>query len=199
MNSTAKIIIVLTLITVISGAVLAVLDIYTKPRIDAYKNKVRNEAVYEVLPENVKVETITKTANENGEDVEYTFYEATKNNKIVGYAFQVAGGGFQSELVLMVSVTPDFSEIINAKILAQVETPGLGTKIEDDPSNKEDPAWFMHQFKDLMVNPKITYIKNVKPSKDNEIQAITGATISSAAIVRIMNTGIKNAKTILGK
>jgi len=197
MNNTAKIIIVLTLITVISGAVLAVLDSYTKPRIDAYKNKVKNEAIYEVLPQNVTVATIKKIVRTNDEDVEYEFYEAKKGNQIVGYAFQVAGGGFQSELVMMVSVKPDFSQIIDVKILAQVETPGLGTKIEDDPSNKNNPAWFIDQFKGLKINPEITYVKNVKPSKNTEIQAITGATISSAAIVRILNTEIKKAKAVL--
>ncbi|MBN2780526.1 MAG: RnfABCDGE type electron transport complex subunit G [Candidatus Marinimicrobia bacterium] len=197
MSNTAKIIIVLTLITVISGAVLAVLDNYTKPRIEAYKNKVKNEAVYEVLPQNVKVKTIVRSVMENDKTVEYTFYEASIKNEVVAYAFQVAGGGFQSELVLMVSVKPDFSEIINAKILAQVETPGLGTRIENDPSNKENPAWFIDQFKGLKANPEITYIKNVKPSKDTEIQAITGATISSAAIVRILNAEIKKAKAVL--
>ncbi|MCF7832339.1 MAG: RnfABCDGE type electron transport complex subunit G [Candidatus Marinimicrobia bacterium] len=189
MKSTAKIIIVLTLITVISGAVLAVLDAYTKPRIDAYKNKIRNEAVSQVLPENVKIETINKA--------DQTFYKASKNEEVVGYAFQVSGGGYQSELVLMVGVTADFSKIIAAKILSQVETPGLGTKIENDPSNKEDPSWFVDQFKNLSVAPAITYVKNVKPSKDNEIQAITGATISSAAVVSVLNKGIEKFKAII--
>lgn len=189
MKSTAKIIIVLTLITVISGAVLAVLDAYTKPRIDAYKNKARNEAVSDVLPKNVKIKTVSKN--------DQTYYKATKNNEVVGYAFQISGGGYQSELVLMVGVKADFSKIIAAKILSQVETPGLGTKIENDPSNKEDPAWFIDQFKDLNINPAITYVKNVKPSNDTEIQAITGATISSVAIVDILNKEIKKFKSII--
>ncbi len=191
MNSTAKIIIVLTLITVISGGVLAVLDTYTKPRIEAYQNQLKKEAVSEVLPDNVKVETLEKN--------NLTYYKATKNNKVVAYAFQVSGGGYQSELVVMVGVTADFSEIIAAKIISQVETPGLGTKIEKDPSNKEHPTWFMDQFKGLKINPAITYVKNAKPSKDTEVQAITGATISSAAIVDILNKQIKAAKAIIGE
>ena len=191
MNSTAKIIIVLTLITVISGGVLAVLDTYTKPRIEAHQNQLKNAAVSEVLPGNVKVETLEKN--------NLTYYKATKKNKVVAYAFQVSGGGYQSELVVMVGVTPDFSKIIAAKILSQVETPGLGTKIYEDKSNKENPSWFMDQFKDIKINPAITYVKNVKPSKDTEVQAITGATISSAAIVDILNKQIKAAKAIIGE
>ncbi|MEA2077078.1 MAG: RnfABCDGE type electron transport complex subunit G [Candidatus Marinimicrobia bacterium] len=191
MNNTAKIIIVLTLITVISGGVLAILDTYTKPRIEAYQNQIKSAAVAEVLPKNVKVKIVEKA--------DMTFYKATKNNKVVGYAFEVSGGGYQSELVLMVGVTPDFSEIIAAKIISQVETPGLGTKIENDSANKEKPTWFMDQFKSLKVDPAITYVKNAKPSKNTEIQAITGATISSAAIVDILNKQIKTAKAVINK
>ena len=191
MNNTAKIIIVLTLLTVISGAVLAVLDSYTKPRIEAYQNQLKNAAVAEVLPQNVKVESTEKE--------DFTYYTATKAGEVVAYAFQVSGGGYQSELVVMVCVTPDFSEIIATKVISQVETPGLGTKIENDPTNKEHPTWFMDQFKGLKINPTITYVKNVKPSKDTEIQAITGATISSAAIVDILNKQIKTAKAIIGE
>lgn len=189
MNNTAKIIIVLTLITLISGAVLALLDSYTRPKIESYRKIQENNAIAEVLPENDRIKEIVQDG--------YVFYEAYRKNELVGVAFQVSGGGFQSELVMMVSVTPDFSEIIKVKILAQVETPGLGTKIEDDPSNKPNPAWFIDQFKGLKINPEISYVKNVKPSKNTEIQAITGATISSAAIVRILNTEIKKAKAVL--
>lgn len=191
MNNTAKIIIVLTIITIISGGVLAVLDSYTKPRIDAYQNKLKNEAVAQVLPEGVKTKAIEK-----GDKI---IYEATKKGDVVGYAFQVSGGGYQSELVIMVGVTPDFTEIIGTKMIAQVETPGLGTKIEDDPSKKDDPGWFMAQFKGVKTVPAITYVKNAKPSKATEIEAITGATISSAAVVDILNNGIKEAKALLNK
>lgn len=191
MKSTAKIIIVLTIITIISGAVLAVLDSFTAPKIEAYQNNLKNEAVAQVLPKDVKIEALEK-----GDKV---IYKATKNGKEAGYAFQVSGGGYQSELVIMVGVTPDFSEIIGTKMIAQVETPGLGTKIENDPSNKEDPAWFMVQFAGVKLSPAITYVKNAKPSKSNEIEAITGATISSAAVVDIINNGIKEAKALLNK
>lgn len=185
---TAKIIIVLTVITIISGGVLAVLDSFTKPRIESYQNKLKNEAVSQVLPEGVKVTKIEK------EDM--TFYKATKNGEDAGYAFQVSGGGYQSDLVLMVGVSPDFSEILGLKIISQMETPGLGTKIEEDKTNKDDPAWFTRQFVGVKTVPSIIYVKG-KPSKNNEIEAITGATISSAAVVDILNKQIQAAKAVL--
>jgi electron transport complex protein RnfG len=96
----------------------------------------------------------------------------------------------------MVGVKSDFSEITGIKILEQIETPGLGTKIIEDPTNKEDRFWFPNQFRSLKTEPQIEVIKNVKPSKDNEIQAITGATISSRAVATILNQNIQAAKKI---
>jgi electron transport complex protein RnfG len=80
------------------------------------------------------------------------------------------------------------------KVLEQVETPGLGTKIVEDPSNKENPFWFPEQFNGLQIFPQIDVVKNAKPSTPNEIQAISGATISSQAIARILNDNISQIK-----
>jgi electron transport complex protein RnfG len=165
MNSTTKIIFVLTLITIISGGILAVLDSFTRPKIEAHQEEVKNAAIYDVLPQGVEVEK--EVVKIDGEDRE--IYKAIESNEVVGYAFQVSGGGFQSELVFMVSVMPDFSEIVSAKILSQVETPGLGTKIENDPSNREDPAWFMQQFTGLKLKPAITYVKNINDWSNSAI------------------------------
>lgn len=188
MNNTTKIIVVLTVITIISGAVLAVLDSFTKPRIEAYQNSLKNEAVAQVLPENVKIETIEKD--------DMTIYKATKKKETVAYAFQVSGGGYQSDLVMMVGVNADFSEILGLKIISQMETPGLGTKIEEDKTNKENPAWFTKQFVGVKTSPTIEYVKG-KATKNNQIEAITGATISSSAVVDILNKGIKAAQAVL--
>ncbi|MBW6458047.1 MAG: FMN-binding protein [FCB group bacterium] len=186
MSNTPKIIIVLTAITLISGGVLALLDTYTRPRIERYKEQVKNTAVYEVLPQNDRVREVKKG--------DYTFYVAYRGNEMTALAFQASGGGYQSELVLMIGVTIDFSEITGAKILAQLETPGLGTKIADDPAKKDNPGWFMDQFKGLKTQPQITYVKNAPRAKDTDIEVITGATISSVAIVRILNEHIAKAK-----
>jgi electron transport complex protein RnfG len=114
----------------------------------------------------------------------------------VGIAFEAVGNGFQGKVAIMVGVTPDFSHINAIKILEQIETPGLGTKIVDDPTNKQDPYWFSNQFKNLSVEPQIEVVKNMKPSKPNEIQAITGATISSRSVAKILTDQVNVAKSI---
>lgn len=185
MNKSLKMILVLTIITIISGSVLSYWDSFTKPIINEYKTNKLDKLILEILPEHNSIEELQLG--------EHNLYIAKQNEKKVGIAFKVEGGGYQDIIAMIVGVTPDFSKITALKILSQKETPGLGTKIVEDPSN-ENPFWFTEQFKNVQLEPEIVYVKNEKPSKDNEIQAITGATISSKAVVNILNTNIEIVK-----
>jgi len=189
MSTTAKMIIVLTVITIFSGGILSTWDGVTKPKIEAYKLQELKKAIAEVLPkydeyEEIHIDGLTL----------YIGKKTTDTTQTVGIALEAVGNGFQGKISIMLGLFPDFSEISGIKILEQIETPGLGTKIVEDPSNKEDPYWFSNQFKQLKTEPQIEVIKNVKPSKPAEIQAITGATISSKAVVTILNNHIQLAK-----
>jgi electron transport complex protein RnfG len=190
MSLTTKMIVVLTVLTMIAGGLLSYWDGITAPKIAAYKLQELKNAIGEVLP-----------AYENYEEIKsdgMVLYVGKKSGEPdpVGIAFEAVGNGFQGKIAIMVGMTPDFSQITGIKILEQIETPGLGTKIITDPTNKEDPSWFSNQFKDLEVAPQIEIVKNAKPSKPNEIQAITGATISSLSVTKIMNSEINRAKSI---
>jgi electron transport complex protein RnfG len=95
----------------------------------------------------------------------------------------------------MVGLSPDMTQLTGIKVLEQIETPGLGTKIVVDPSNKQDPYWFPAQFKGVHVSPELVVVKNAKPTHTNEVQGITGATISSKAVTDILNKQIADIKT----
>ena len=96
----------------------------------------------------------------------------------------------------MVGVDPSFTSITGIKVLGQIETPGLGTKIVVDPSNKTNPFWFPEQFGRVVLFPQIDVVKNSIPQNPNEIQAISGATITSKAVVRIINDNIQQIKEL---
>ena len=74
-------------------------------------------------------------------------------------------------------------------MLEQVETPGLGGRIGEDV--------FQDQFKGIKTEPAVEYVKNQEPETDNQIQAITGATISSRSVVKIINKNVALLKDIL--
>lgn len=96
-------------------------------------------------------------------------YPAYLNNEFVGAAVMgTTDKGFSGLIKIMVGFTPK-GAIINIAVLEQKETPGLGTKIKGET--------FLKQFKGLNLS---SYKLKVK--KDGgEIDAITGATISSRA------------------
>jgi electron transport complex protein RnfG len=190
MKTGFKMFAVLTFITVLSGGLLAGLDSVTAPKIKEHQSMELKAAISEVLPPHDFYQEIPSALT--------TLYVAKNKEREepVGIAFRIIGSGFQGKLSIMIGVKPAFNEITGMKVLEQVETPGLGTKIVVDPSNKSNPFWFSEQFKGLTVEPEITIIKNVKPTKNTEIQAISGATISSKAVVRILNENIRKAKEI---
>jgi electron transport complex protein RnfG len=190
MNLTTRMIVVLTALTMIAGGLLSYWDGFTGPRIEAYRLEQLKLAIAEVLPSHEKYDEIS------GDGMILYVGKNDSEPEPVGVAFEAVGNGFQGKISIMVGISMDFKTINAIKILEQLETPGLGTKIVVDPSNKQDPYWFPNQFKNLTSAPMIEVIKNAQPSKPNEIQAITGATISSQAIATIINDGIKKAQSI---
>ncbi len=104
-------------------------------------------------------------------------YEAkSQSGQLLGYAFKVAPSGYGGAIDIMGGVLPD-KKVVNIKILAtNSETPGLGTKVASEG--------FIAQF--IGKTSPISVIKSGTP-KDNEIMAVTGATISSKAVTTGIN------------
>lgn len=189
MNTSSKMIVVLTLITMLSGGLLYSWDRFTLPRIEAHRLRELQAAVADVLPAHARYEERTVRA--------ITFYVGkTDSGEPVGVAFRAVGSGFQGPIALMVGVDPGFTRLTGIKVLEQIETPGLGTRIVTDPTNKENPYWFTGQFTGVGADREILVVKNRPPGTDTEIQAITGATISSKSIVDILNKALRHARTL---
>lgn len=174
-----KILAVLSLIAVVVALALANVYKVTNPLILANKKEVIKKAVTQVLPDAKSYEqkTIKGITVFAGKDSE---------NNNAGYAFIAEGAGYAANISIMAGLSKDLKTLTGVYVMEQVETPGLGSRIAE--------AAFQNQFKDVKVSPSIEYVKNKKPSNDNEIQAITGATISSKAVVDHLNTTITKVK-----
>ncbi|MFB0516141.1 MAG: FMN-binding protein [Candidatus Neomarinimicrobiota bacterium] len=188
MSTSARMIVVLTVIVTVSGGVLSSWDGYTTPRIQHHRLVALRSAIADVLPEHDHYEELALP--------EQTLYIGKKaSGEPVGIAFIAQGSGFQGVISMMVGAELDFSRLTGIKVLEQIETPGLGTKIVVDPSNRANPYWFSAQFTGLQTEPEITVVKNRAPATETEIQAITGATISSRSVVKILNEALQRAKS----
>ena len=180
MNKVLKMFLNLTVIGVLAGGLLAVIFSVADPLIQANKEKELKESIFVVLPEAKDYVVMEKTVGKQ----KLTLYKGIDGfGNAVGVAFKAEGSGFQGKIVTMVGLGLDYLQLKGIKVLEQLETPGLGNRISEDS--------FQGQFKGVEVKPRIEYIKNRKPEKPNQIQAITGATISSDAVVKHINKSVE--------
>jgi len=181
MNKVVQMLLALTGIGIISGGLLAMVDGWADPLIAANKKAETEAAIFRVQPEGKNYEALNNAGFE-------VYKVKNKNADEIGYALVYEGNGFQGKIRLMCGLSKDLEKILALEVLEQVETPGLGTKVTETP--------FTNQFKKLETSPNINWVKGIPPSKPNEIQAVTGATISSKSVVAIINNGIKQMKKL---
>ncbi len=179
MRKTLQMISVLTIVGLISGTMLVFMYKYANPLILDNQKSEMEESIFEIFPE---ADTYDKDIIEDN----VIFRMKDKSGKLLGYAFLAQGSGYQGMIKIMAGIEPDLETLAGIEILESQETPGLGQEI-----TQKD---FKAQFKGLKTSPEITYVRNRKPERPNEIQAVTGATVSSSAVVSILNEKIKLIK-----
>ena len=180
MNKSIQMIIVLGLVGLISGTSLVLVYRYATPLIELNQKKELEEAIFKIIPEGTRYETVTE-----GEEAFFKVYE--KNN-LLGYAFIAEGNGYQGKIKMISGIKKDLVTMYGIEILESVETPGLGGEIT---CNK-----FKSQFRGLKFLPEIVVLKEAGKNA-NEIQAVTGATISSKSVANILNERIAKIIEIL--
>ncbi|UCB44323.1 MAG: FMN-binding protein [Spirochaetota bacterium] len=97
---------------------------------------------------------------------------------IMSYVIVAVGAGLWGEITAAVGFDEDGQSITGIEIIDQNETPGLGGRISE--------AWFNEQFRGKQ--PPISSVPEGEPFGSNEVQAITGASYSTAAIMDLVNT-----------
>ncbi len=171
----------LTIIGILSGGLLSQLNGWAAPKIKKHKEAETAAAILVVQPDKVSQQKI--------ENIPFEAYKVfDKENQFIGYAMVYEGNGFQGKIRLMAGVNKDVSKITGIKVLEHSETPGLGDKITGE--------WFTGEFSNLTCAPQIDWVKGTPPSKENEIQTITAATISSKSVVAILNNGLEELRKV---
>ncbi len=189
-------------------AILIVLT-YQSTRTTIEDNKARflEKAIFEVLPNTTAKVTYAQEQDklrrvQAGEGTAREYYAGYNDRgQLTGIAIPAAGQGFQDIVRVLYGYVPECRCIVGMKVLESRETPGLGTKIETDPV-------FLKNFEalDVRLTPDGDVIANpivlVKPrQKENpwEIDAISGATISSRAIADILRKSTAEAVPLIEK
>ncbi|MDH5368116.1 MAG: FMN-binding protein [Cyclobacteriaceae bacterium] len=178
-----------------SGLVLVSVYVFTQPLIEANRAEALQNAIFKVLPAcesfvtlqlrdgkliELKQKKEGEKSSKQEKEVKQIFAGYDKENKFVGFAIPGSETGFQDVIVALFGYDSDAKVIIGFEVLESKETPGLGDKIFKD-------ADFQLNFEALAVEPEIISVKNGEKKNNNEVESITGATISSKAIVRLLN------------
>lgn len=177
------------------GSLLAYTNAAWKPRIEQNAiDKFNNEAI-KMLSDAVKFETPEAVAGfkaqlGKGKTADANIKRAVNaNNVCVGWAFIAQGPGFADKIQLVVTVDAKFEKLQGYGVLFSNETPGFGDKIKND--------FYLDQF----VGTPTTNLTLLKAGDatviDETIIAITGATVTSDALVKIFNNYIPQIKAEL--
>lgn len=157
---------ILGLIGLIASAVLAVVNAFTEPQIRLQQAREEQAALEELMPG----ASVFNPVPEQGDLKYYRAYNEQK--KLLGFVIKASQRGYSSDITVLAALSPKL-EIADIKILSANETPGLGSRINEDS--------FRGQFRGKDIQ-----------SLDS-VQAITGATISSSAVLN----AIRNKITLL--
>ena len=169
-NDFVKPVLVLTLICLIISAALAVTNGITEPVI-AEAAAIRTEAaMFDIIPEAAGFEEIIV------DGLPETVREVHKSTNDVGYVFIIETGGYGGDILLICGVGPDGS-VLRCTTLEHSETKGLGSKIAE--------AQFEEQFTGA-------------DDRLSNVEAITGATISSSAYIEAIRDALKAFEVVCG-
>lgn len=167
---------VLFAICLITALALASANLITSPKIAELEKQNLEKTMKKVI---TAEEYPKNTVSDKNEDI--TYYTAVNNGETEGYIFTFTEKGYGGEINVMTAIGNE-GKIIAVEILdASDETPGLGQNV-----TKED---FCSRYKDKIGT--VTAVKNNANPEKNEIDAVTGATISSKAVTRAVNRAVE--------
>ena len=173
----------------LAGLLIVLTWRWSTPSIEAHRAMVLQRAIAEVLMNPARWDTLYLAGDRlvrqppaNGDarsERVYQGYDAAGAR--TGVAITAGEAGFADVISVIFSFNPGTRRLLAMKVIGSKETPGLGDRIEKDSA-------FVRQFR----GPSLP-LKGVKASTGSdpaEVDVITGATISSRTVIRIINNAV---------
>jgi len=177
----------LFIICLVTTFCLAFVNAITKDTIKERSLKDAEEQRKLVLSEADSFEKLEDAPEKDESGLIKEVYAAYDGDKLVGYVFSAAPKGFGGEIAVTVGISNE-KKVSGVSVGDNSETPGLGTKT----ANKE----FTEQFTGKDISGDIVVVKR-PVSNDNEIQAVSGATVSTNAVTRAVQASARLAEKLL--
>lgn len=177
MKDILKLGVTLFAICAVAALVLGVTNNITAPVIEERNIQASNEARKIVLSEADEF----KELDGMNSDIVLEVYEGIKDGQVIGYTIKTSSKGYGGAIELMVGISKD-GKITGVEIGNHSETPGLGSKATE--------PMFKNQYVDKDVSNSLLVVKG-SANNDNEISAISGATITSNGVTSGVNAAMK--------
>ncbi len=173
-------------LALVLGAALAAVQVHLSPIIAANK---RNETLRQIpalvgldpatlKPGSLEIRSGVLEVPANGAARFYRVFMVRREGRPAGWVVKTAGQGYADRIEVLIGFDPGVTAITGLFILEQKETPGLGAKIAL-------PSWRC-QFVGKKTATRLTVVKG-GGAEAGGIDAVSGATISSRSVVRIVN------------
>jgi len=182
-------------IGLVCGILLVAVYLWSKPIIERNREAALQRAIFQVLSE--ARTSVTFKLNDDGSfaplvgkaagaRVVHAGYAA--DGSLAGLAIEASGTGYQDVIKVIYGYSPQRQTIVGFRVLESRETPGLGDKIDVDPQ-------FLENFEalDVSLTPDgaaiahpIVSVKRGEKTEPWQIDAITGATVSSVAVTKML-------------
>ena len=197
--STLRLVATLAVAGALAGLLIVLVNLHTKPIIDAYRAEQLRLAVYEVLPGAARYRTLYRVdgalqaelpEGAKAADFRQAYVGYDEAGEMLGVAVSRGESGFQDIVLVIFGFEPETGVLLGMKVLESKETPGLGDKIFKDLD-------FVAQFFARPQTPLLSIKAGSGKGQPGEIDAITGATISSKVVVSIINNGIAEWQPVL--
>lgn len=152
-------------------------------------NKVTAKKISELEAANSKknMQSLIDADNfEECENGEITYYAAINGGKTAAYIFTESSKGYGGDVSVMTAIKPDGTVAGVAILDVSGETPGLGQN-----AAKES---FFSQY--IGLKKGVSVLKNGAKTENNEVDAVTGATITSTAVTRAVNKALDDFEKV---
>lgn len=152
-------------------------------------NKVTVKKIAELEAANSKknMQSLIDADNfEECENGEITYYAAINGGKTAAYIFTESSKGYGGDVSVMTAIKPDGTVAGVAILDVSGETPGLGQNAARES--------FFSQY--IGLKKGVSVLKNGAKAENNEVDAVTGATITSTAVTRAVNKALDDFEKV---
>ena len=179
MREMIQMVIVLTILSCVSGGLLAALKDNTKEKIE-YQQLVfvKGPAIRTILDGASNDPIVDRFKLKDG-DIEHSFFVGVFNGKAETVTFESAGKGFGGDIGVMIGVNLEDDTIKGLGVTTHQETPGIGSLAKTDPA-------FAAQFKGMPFKDQFT----VK-TDGGQVDSISGATVTSRGVALAITDAVQ--------